>query len=93
MPDRSCFGTQHTVVHDHTRCRYEKLVCAQETRKGERKGHCMVTHRNNYPRGSVYTTIVELGPQDHNGDGLLEPNSIIVVYMDPPGIYGSTHKS
>ena len=26
-----------------------------------------------------------LGPQNHNGDGLLEPNSIIVVYMDPLG--------
>ena len=28
---------------------------------------------------------MELGPQNHNGDGLLEPNSIIVVYMDPLG--------
>ena len=41
---------------------------------------------NNYlPRGSIYTTIMELGPQNHNGDGLLGPNSIIVVYMDPLG--------
>ena len=23
------------------------------------------------PRGSIYTTIMELGPQNHNGDGLL----------------------
>ena len=38
-----------------------------------------------YPRGSIYTTIMELGPQNHNGDGLLGPNSIIVVYMDPLG--------
>ena len=30
-------------------------------------------------------TIMELGPQNHNGDGLLGPNSIIVVYMDPLG--------
>ena len=37
------------------------------------------------PRGSIYTTIMELGPQNHNGDGLLGPNSIIVVYMDPLG--------
>ena len=22
------------------------------------------------PRGSIYTTIMELGPQNHNGDGL-----------------------
>ena len=38
------------------------------------------------PRGSVYTTIMELCPQNHNGDGLLGPNSIIVVYMDPLGL-------
>ena len=37
------------------------------------------------PRGSIYTTIMELGPQNHNGDGLLGLNSIIVVYMDPLG--------
>ena len=37
------------------------------------------------PRGSIYTTIMELGPQNHNGDGLLGTNSIIVVYMDPLG--------
>ena len=37
------------------------------------------------PRGSMYTTIMELGPQNHNGDGLSGPNSIIVVYMDPLG--------
>ena len=38
---------------------------------------------HNIPRGSIYTTIMELGPQNHNGDGLLGPDSIIVVYMDP----------
>ena len=37
------------------------------------------------PRGSIYTTIMELGPQNHNGDGLLGANSIIVVDMDPLG--------
>ena len=26
-----------------------------------------------------------IGPQNHNGDGLLGSNSIIVVYMDPLG--------
>ena len=40
----------------------------------------------NYPRGSIYTTIMEFGPQNHNRDGLLVPNSIMVVYMDPLGI-------
>ena len=40
-----------------------------------------------YPRGSIYTTIVELGPQHHNRDGLLVPNSIMVAYMDPLGIF------
>ena len=29
---------------------------------------------------------MELGPQNHNGDGRLGPNSIIVVYMDPLGL-------
>ena len=38
------------------------------------------------PRGSIYTTIMELGPKNHNGDGLLGPNSIMAVYMDPLGI-------
>ena len=28
---------------------------------------------------------MELGPQNHNGDGLLGPNAIIVVCMDPLG--------
>ena len=40
-----------------------------------------------YPRGSIYTTIMELGPQHHNRDGLLVPNSIMVAYMDPLGIF------
>ena len=39
----------------------------------------------NLPRGSIYTTIMELGLKNHNGDGLLGPNSIVVVYMDPLG--------
>ena len=29
---------------------------------------------------------MELGPKNHNGDGLLGPNSRMVVYMDPLGI-------
>ena len=36
-----------------------------------------------YPRGSVYTPIMELGSQNHRRDGLLGPNSIVVVCMDP----------
>ena len=28
---------------------------------------------------------MELGPQNHYGDGLMGPNSIIVVYTDPLG--------
>ena len=40
----------------------------------------------NCPRGSIYTTIMELGPQNHTRDGFLGPNSIVVVYMDPLGI-------
>ena len=30
---------------------------------------------------------MELGPQNHNGDGLAGRNSIMVVYMDPLGYY------
>ena len=37
-------------------------------------------------RGSIYTTVVELGPRNHNKDGLLGPDSIIVVCMDPMGL-------
>ena len=37
------------------------------------------------PYTLLITTIMELGPQSHYGDGLLGPNSIIVVYMDPLG--------
>ena len=37
------------------------------------------------PRGSIHTTIMELGSQNHNKDGLLGPNSIMVVYMEPLG--------
>ena len=43
-------------------------------------------HDKKEPRGSIYTAIMELGPQNHNGDGLLGANSIIVVYMDPLGM-------
>ena len=38
-----------------------------------------------YPRGCIYIAIVELGPQTE--DGLLGPNSRIVVYMDPLGTW------
>ena len=34
---------------------------------------------------SIYTTMMELGPQNHNKDGLLGPNSTMVVHMDPLG--------
>ena len=43
-----------------------------------------------FPRGSRYTTIMELGPQNQNRDGLLGPNSIMVVYMSPLGFIGIT---
>ena len=33
----------------------------------------------------IYTTIMQLGLQNHNRDALVGPNSIIVVYMDPSG--------
>ena len=43
------------------------------------------------PGGSICTTIMESGPDNHNGDGLLGPNSILVVYMDPPGYNSWRH--
>ena len=39
-----------------------------------------------YPRGSIYTTIMEVGSQNHNEDGFLGPNSIMVAYMEPLGM-------
>ena len=33
----------------------------------------------------MYTTIMELGFPNHNKDGLLGPNSVMVVYMEPLG--------
>ena len=37
------------------------------------------------PEGPYTLPSMELGPQNHNGDGLLGANSTIVVYMDPLG--------
>ena len=34
------------------------------------------------PRGSIYTTLMELGAKNHIEDGLLKPNSIMVRLMD-----------
>ena len=53
-------------------------------------GYLQTTERHgavsmNEPRGSIYTTIMELGPKNHNGDGLSGPNSIMVVDLDPLG--------
>ena len=38
-----------------------------------------------FPEGPTYTTIMELGPKNHNGDGFWGPNSIASVY-GPSGI-------
>ena len=37
------------------------------------------------PSGSMYATMMELGPQNLSRDGLSVPNSIMVVCMDPLG--------
>ena len=37
------------------------------------------------PRGSIYTTIMELAPKRPSPLWFWGPNSIIVVYMDPLG--------
>ena len=46
---------------------------------------------SNYNRGFVYTTIMELGSQNHNRDGLSGPNPTMVVSisMDPLSIKAS----
>ena len=41
------------------------------------------TQRLQYPRGSICTTIMELGPKRPFMIWFLGPNSIIVVCMDP----------
>ena len=38
-----------------------------------------------YPRGSIYSTIMELGPERPSILWLWGPNSIMVVYMEPLG--------
>ena len=40
------------------------------------------------PRGSIYTTIMELGPERPSPLWFWGPNSIIVMYMDPLGLFG-----
>ena len=37
--------------------------------------------------GPKNITIMELGPKNHNEDGLLGLNPILVVYMDPLGVW------
>ena len=56
--------------------------------KHKTRADWMKTHLkpSNTPGGSIYTRVMEPGPQNHNKDGVLGPNSIIVVYMDPLGL-------
>ena len=44
--------------------------------------------KSSVPRGSIYTTIMELGPCNHKKDGLLGPNPIMVLYAKPLGLLG-----
>ena len=41
------------------------------------------------PRGSTDTTIKELGPKYHTVEGIMGPNSLMVVYVDPLGQVGA----
>ena len=36
----------------------------------------------------MHTTILEVGPKHHTGEGLWGPNAIMVVYVDPLGKLG-----
>ena len=40
-----------------------------------------------YPRGSIYTTIRELGPKIPYCRRNYGPNSLMVIYVDPLGIF------
>ena len=62
-----------------------KTKVFERPRYNDHLGMATSEQQGNLPRGSIYNTIIELGAQNHNGDGLLGPNSIIVVYMDPLG--------
>ena len=69
----------------------EKCVCKSElcriwaTATASKLACCRIVLYRCFPRGSIYTTIMELGAQNYNRDGLLGPNSIMVVFMDPLG--------
>ena len=41
---------------------------------------------NSSRRGSIYTTGMESGSQNHKNDGLLGPNSMVAVCLDPSGL-------
>ena len=45
------------------------------------------------PRGSIYTTIRELGLKYHTIEGIMGPNSLMVVYVDPLGLLGTLNYS
>ena len=47
--------------------------------------HCDLTPNAGLPRGSTYTTIRELGLKILTMEEIMGPNSLMVVYVDPPG--------
>ena len=49
--------------------------------------YTVAVHVSQFPRGSIDTTIMEIGPKRPSPLWFWEPNSIIVVYMDPLGSY------
>ena len=50
----------------------------------------VLLQRTRNPRGSTYTTIVELGPKRPSLLWFRGPNSIMVVYVDPLGVQSCT---
>ena len=42
--------------------------------------------RTYYPQGTYTLPLWNYSPQNHNRDGLLGPNSTMVVYIDPLGL-------
>ena len=66
----------------------EKLENHPDTRKTPSPTLIYYRSLNNYQskRVHIHYHYGIIGPKNHNGDGLLVPNSIVVVYMDPLGI-------
>ena len=49
--------------------------------------------QNGIPGGSRYTTFKELGPKYHTIEGIMGPNSLMAVYVNPLGYIWRTFRA